>query len=390
MGLGLKASDNRVGSTAEPALVSVPTGVAAAQLAPVEREARTGGRRYGPALALKGGPSSQPTTSLRLRCLQPKLPADGVPGPPAATPQGPKGGIVRPPVSPRIGQPPHHLHVFQQFYSTWEFGRLQQVDGHVQLKGPPPLINRQDRILGPGRGHADGGLTGASVDGKSEFLGLDEGGLKKEGEVDVITSHDLGAENIRNLGVQGKGSRSAGGKESLRVLGQWGGSTWEEGVHRGPRGIREWRQCMASRCCDRRNGMAPFPRWHIHRNRLHSTAQGGRGSSNSGVRAQVQDQVVYLPQHALGGDHPSFHIAFPRAAGQGRVSHNSPKARRSVKVLQLVTLRGRATERHWLERQSVHKGRRTWRDSNRRGSTVRINGHSTGPGTCLTHGRSLA
>ena len=84
------------------------------------------------------------------------------------------------------------------------------------------MINRQDRILGPGRGHADGGLTGASVDGKSEFLGLDEGGLKKEGEVDVITSHDLGAENIRNLGVQGKGSRSAGGKESLRVLGQWG------------------------------------------------------------------------------------------------------------------------------------------------------------------------
>ena len=79
------------------------------------------------------------------------------------------------------------------------------------------MINRQDRILGPGRGHADGGLTGASVDGKSEFLGLDEGGLKKEGKVDVITSHDLGAED-----VQGKGSRSAGGKESLRVLGQWG------------------------------------------------------------------------------------------------------------------------------------------------------------------------
>ena len=217
MGLGLKASDNRVGSTAEPALVSVPTGVTAAQLAPVEREARTGGWRSGPALVLKGGPSSQPPTPLRLRCLQPKLPADGVPGPPAATPQGPKGGIVRPPVSPRVGQSPHHLHVFQHFNSTWEVGRLQQVDGHVQLKGPPPLINRQDRILGPGRGHADGGLTGASVDGKSEFLGLDEGGLKKEGKVDVITSHDLGAED-----VQGKGSRSAGGKESLRVLGQWG------------------------------------------------------------------------------------------------------------------------------------------------------------------------
>ena len=48
------------------------------------------------------------------------------------------------------------------------------------VERPAPLINRQDRILGPGRGHADGGLTGASVDGKSEFLGLDEGGLKKD------------------------------------------------------------------------------------------------------------------------------------------------------------------------------------------------------------------
>ena len=106
------------------------------------------------------------------------------------------------------------------FNSTWEVGRLQQVDGHVELKGPPPLINRQDRILGPGRGHADGGLTGASVDGKSKFLGLDEEGLKKEGKVDVITSHDLGAEDIRNLSVQWKGSKIAGGNESLRVLGQ--------------------------------------------------------------------------------------------------------------------------------------------------------------------------
>ena len=54
LGLGLKTSDNRMGSTAEPALVRVPTGGTAAQLAPVEREARAGGRRSGPALALKG------------------------------------------------------------------------------------------------------------------------------------------------------------------------------------------------------------------------------------------------------------------------------------------------------------------------------------------------